>query len=323
MMKKILCILLCTCLLTALVACGGAKNETLKFGVGVDVSASFTAATEDAAGKANSTVTVAAVLVDNAGKIVKCAVDTVETKGTFDVAGKATAPTTPVLSKYEQGDSYNMVEYGKAQAEWYKQADAFCKLVEGKTAAEVKALVAEGDKGADEVINAGCTIMIAEFVRAIDKAVKNAADSAATAASDVSVAVFVEASSKDATEDADGQHKYETTVIGAALDGGKITVSVSDCAQTVFKFGADGSKKAEPTTATKREQGDAYNMVLYGSAKAEWYKQADAFDAALVGKTAGEVSALMGADNYGNADLQAANCTILVNGFVGAASKLK
>ena len=63
-------------------------------------------------------------------------------------------------------------------------------------------------------------------------------------------------------------------------------------------------------------------MVAYGGAKQEWYKQADAFDAACIGKTVPGVAALAGGDGMGSADLQAAGCTIRVDGFVKAASKL-
>ncbi len=321
-MKKIVSALLCVLMLVGLVACGGEKTETLKFGLGVYFDGSSVAATEDVNGNVTSTVTAAAVLVDNDGKIVKCALDTIETKGTFDAAGKATAPNG-LTSKYEQGDNYGMVAWGGAKSEWYKQVDNFCKLVEGKTVGQVAALVAEGNKGTEEVVNAGCTIMIHEFVKAIDAAVKNAADSDATKDSKLSVAFSVEVTSKDATEDADGQFKYETTVVAAALDGNKIIAAKSDCVQADQKIDATGKLSGNFTLISKREAGDNYNMVAYGGAKAEWYAQADAFDAALIGKTAGDVNALLGENGYGNADLQAANCTILVNGFVAAAAKLK
>jgi hypothetical protein len=35
-----------------------------------------------------------------------------------------------------------------------------------------------------------------------------------------------------------------------------------------------------------------------------------------------EIAAMMGEDNYGTADLKNAGCTVLVNGFVKAASKI-
>jgi hypothetical protein len=216
-----------------------------------------------------------------------------------------------------------MVKYG-AKSEWYAQADAFMALVKGKTADEVKALVAEGDKGTEEVINAGCTIMINEFVQAIDKACKNAADSNATAAHTLKLGMFTEQTCTDATADKNGQSKLETTMFAAAIDAdGKVVVASTDCAQVAFTFDVAGASTYDLTKAvsTKKELGDDYGMVKYG-AKAEWYAQAAAFDAACAGKTISEITGFMGEDNYGNADLKAAGCTILVNGFVKAAQKL-
>ena len=54
----------------------------------------------------------------------------------------------------------------------------------------------------------------------------------------------------------------------------------------------------------------------------EWNEQAAIFDAQCIGKTAAEVASLKGENNYGSSDLQSAGCTVLVNGFVAAASKI-
>ena len=73
---------------------------------------------------------------------------------------------------------------------------------------------------------------------------------------------------------------------------------------------------------SKKQQGDDYGMVEYAGSAKDWYDQAAAFDAACIGKTAGEVAGLMGSDSKGNADLQAAGCTVVVSEFVKAASKI-
>ena len=70
-MKKFICVLLCVlmCAATvALVACDK-KEETLKFGMGVHISASATDATADKDGTGKVDVTIAAVTVDKDGKI--------------------------------------------------------------------------------------------------------------------------------------------------------------------------------------------------------------------------------------------------------------
>ncbi len=326
-MKRILCALLVALLMLStltLVSCDK-EPETLKFGLGVYVNVTKAdSATEDADGQGNVAVTAAAVTVDAEGKIVSCVLDTADNTVKYTAEGKAVANNS-FKTKYELGKDYNMVTYGGAAKEWYEQADAFMALVTGKTLDEVKALVAAGNKGNDEVINAGCTIMISDFVKAIEKAYKNAADSAATADTKLKLGMHTEQTCTDATEDKGGSSKLETTAFAAAVDAdGKVVVASSDCAQITFTFDAAGVSTYDLTKAvqTKKEQGDNYGMVSYAGAAKEWYAQAAAFDAACVGKTASEIASLMGSDNYGNADLKAAGCTILVNGFVKAASKI-
>ncbi|MBE6676393.1 MAG: hypothetical protein E7594_06085 [Ruminococcaceae bacterium] len=326
-MKRILCALLVALLMLSTLTLVGCNKEaqTLKFGLGVYTNVSKAdSATEDADGQGKVAITAAAVTVDADGKIVSCVLDTADITVKYTADGKAVANDS-FKTKYEQGKDYNMVTYGGATKEWYEQADAFMALVAGKTLDEVKALVAEGNKGNDEVINAGCTIMINEFVLAIEKAVNNAADSAATSAHTLKLGVHTEQTCTDATEEKAGKNQVETTFFAAAVDAdGKVVVASSDVAQVAFTFDAAGASTYDLNKAvqTKKEQGDNYGMVAYGGAAKEWYAQAAAFDAACVGKTASEIAGFVGADNYGNADLKAAGCTILVNGLVKAAQKI-
>ena len=343
-MKKFICVLLGILMMVstlALVSCDKQGTEdttageqttapeatetTVKFGMGVytNVSAA-TDATEDKEGQGKVAITAAVLTVDADGKVVACDIDTADltVKYTFD--GKAIA-NDGFKTKYELGADYNMVAYGGAAKEWFEQVDAFESVVVGKTLDEIKALVAEGNKGTDAVVSAGCTIMVAEFVSAIEKAFANLTDSAATSANTVKVAFDVAQSTKDAAEEVNGQNQVEATVVGAALDAqGKVVVAASDCVQVKFTFDATGASTYDLTKAvsSKREAGANYGMVAYGGAAKEWFEQADAFNALCVGKTAAEIAALCGADNYGTEELKAAGCTILVNGLTKAAAKL-
>lgn len=328
-MKKSFVLVMCLILAVSAMFVGcGTKQEapaTLKFGSGVYVSAPATTdATADKDGSGKLDVTVAAVTVDANGKIVTCALDTASNTVNFTKDGKAVA-NTEFKTKYEMGKDYNMVAYGGAKKEWYEQADAFEALVAGKTLAEVKALVGAENKGTDEVVNAGCTIMINEFVAAIEKAYNAAADSNATAESTLKVTAATEQTCTDATADKDGSNKVATTVFAAAIDkDGKIAAAASDCVELAFTFDTKGVSTLDTTkaVASKKEQGANYGMVAYGNAAKEWFEQAAAFDAACIGKTGNEIAGLMGEDGKGVADLQAAGCTIYVSGFVKAASKI-
>lgn len=309
------------------------KDDTataLKFGMGVVASyGEVKDASDEGNGSAEAVVDVAAVLVDADGKIVKCVLDCADSKAAFTAEGVAEA-AGEFKTKYELGDDYNMVTYGGAKAEWYAQADAFAALVAGKTIDEVKALVAEGDKGTDEVINAGCTIMIADFVNAIEAAVKNAADSQATADSTLKLGVVTSQSNKDASEEADGEIELATTAVATALDAeGKVIVASTDTAAVKFTFDTKGVSTTDTTAAivTKKAAGTDYGMAAYGNdlngdgIVKEWNEQGAAFDAALVGKTATEIGALAVETGYGAADLQTAGCTIHVGDMVKAAVK--
>ena len=327
-MKKLLTITLCVLMVASMLFIGGCANKTaatVKFGSGVAISApTVTDATADKNGSGKIDITIAAVTVDADGKIVACALDTASNTVNFTADGKAVA-NAEFKTKYEAGKDYNMVAYGGAKKEWFEQADAFETVVAGKTLAEVKALVAEGDKGTSEVIDAGCTIMIAEFVSAIEKAYNAAADSEVTAADTLKVTAVTEQTCTDATEDKDGSNKVSTTFFATAVNAeNKVVAASSDCVELSFTFDTKGVSTLDTTKAvsSKKEAGANYGMVAYGGAKKEWFEQAAAFDAACIGKTASEIAGLIGEDGKGVADLQAAGCTIYVTGFVKAASKI-
>ncbi len=324
-MKRIFSLCLCLVMVAAMLTGCGKADAKLKFGSGVYVSApAATDATADKNGSGKLDVTVAAVTVDADGKIVACALDTASNTVEFTADGKAVAKSE-FKTKYELGKDYNMANYSTIKKEWFEQADAFETVVVGKTIDEVKALVAEGNKGTDEVVNAGCTIMINEFVGAIEKAYKAAAEADVTANDTLKVTAATEQTCADATAEKDGSNKVSVTVFAAAVNAeGKVVVGNSDCVEVTFTFNAKGASTLDTTKAvsSKKELGANYGMANYSPIKKEWFEQAAAFDAACIGKTGAEIAGLKAEDGKGVADLQAAGCTIYVNGFVKAASKI-
>ena len=125
--------------------------------------------------------------------------------------------------------------------------------------------------------------------------------------------------SKDAG-DADGEAKYDVTVVAVTVDdNGVIQSCIIDSIGTSVLFDVDGAIVSDLTAEipTKNELGDAYNMKLYGGAVAEWYEQAAALASYAVGKTVEELRA--GAvDETGHAvdaDL-ATTATIYLGGYV-------
>ncbi len=338
-MKKLFSILLAALMVATcftITGCGEKEATTLKFGMGIHAAyGSAKDASEDGNGSASVAATAAAVLVDADGKIVKCIIDTTDNSVGFTAEGTAAA-ASEYKTKGELGADYNMAAYGSdangdgVVKEWFEQRDIFCGLVAGKTIDEVKALVVNGYQGTEEVMTAGCTIGIADFVLAVEKAVADATDSAATANDTLNLGIVSTlGSTKDASEDGDGSMEVTINVSAAAVNADKKAVVVdTDVLAAKFSFNAEGVSTTDTTAAlsTKGELGAGYNMAAYGSdangdgVVKEWFEQADAFDAACAGKTADEIAALV-VEGYGVDTLKTAGCTIAISDMAAAAVK--
>ncbi len=343
-MKKIISLLLAMVLVAGVAALAGCgNNETpdadndsqeavaLKFGMGVfSRYEAMPDADGDTVADGEYLIDIAAVLVDADGKIVKCVLDAVDNKAQYNSKGEF-VEAGEFKTKYEMLDDYNMVAYGGAQSEWYEQADAFAKLCEGKTLAEVEALAATGadaqGKGTEEVINAGCTIAVVDFIEAIKDAVNNAAESKATAGDTLKIGVVSaqDSDSKNATDEANGENVINTTIACAAIGAdGKVTAMKIDEAVATFTFDAEGKSTMEASAElkTKNQLGTAYNMSAYGQdlngdgKVLEWNEQADALAGLCIGKTATEISAMALDTGYGDEAVQTAGCTIAVSTMV-------
>ena len=337
-MKKILAITLALLMILSLFAFAGCDSEepketegtndetnadsALKLGLGVYTTYDkATDAEEDVDGAASYSTTAAAVLLDANGKVIKCEIDTADIAGAFTAEGKFVSNTS-FSTKGELKEAYGMSAAG--MTEWYKQVDAFEKLVIGKTASEIAGLMANTGKGNDDVIAAGCTIYVSAFVKALDLAIKNAKDSAAKSADTLKLAMNTTLKGADynTEEDTPGALEFETTYAAVTLDASaKITACANDCLGITYSFDEEGKLNGEYTgeVKTKGELKEAYGMSAAGMT--EWYKQAAAFDAACVGKTASEIAGLMGADYKGIASVQSAGCTIYVSSMVTIVAK--
>lgn len=332
-MKKILSVALVVVMLFTVIALAGcSKAETLKFGLGVVANYGEAKAT---AGEFNTTAV--AVLLDAEGKIVKIDLDTAQIKPSWTEDGKK-VDVEDFRTKYDKGTDYNMAAFGKKHdgsdgkaLEWNVQADKFMELAVGKTLDEVKAYMGEDKYAIGDLAAAGCTINIAEFVGALEKAVANAVDSAATAENTLKIALVTSASysNKDADAENDGLNQVDTTIVAAVTDAeGKVVIAKTDCTQGKITFNAKGETTYDATVAVKSklEQGDEYNMAKYGQKHdgsegqpLEWYAQAAEFDKALVGKTAADFAALAGADGYATGDIATAGCTMAIGDMIKAA----
>ena len=304
-MKRILSLIVLLTLLCTLFACGQKPDETpanvsYKLGIGMAVE-------NTAAANSSTESTVAAVLTDADGKIVACRLDAIQMKNLFTEG--AVDATKTFSSKVELGDSYNMVTYGGATAEWYVQAKTVEAFVVGKTATEVAAIVV-GEDGKTEQI-AGCTIMVDAFIEAITDACndKYAVSFESATVPTLGVAVAASLSNKSNEELAKVEAAMDAAAV--AMVDGKVVAATLDCAAPTFTYADDANTVS--FTNTKRELGDNYNMVTYGGAAAEWYAQAQAFANSACGKTAAQVAEL--------SIEGVAGCTIYAGAFKTALAK--
>ena len=274
-MKKTLSILLATILLLA--------STTLLFGCSkeADYTLSVGTAITDAKDKLSVSATVAAVVVDADGKIVICRLDSVDV--TTTVEDGAVKSAVADKTKYEKKDAYGMVEYGGAANEWYKQAEFFENHVIGKTVDEVSAI-----KTGDAELTAGCTIDVADFVKAIVNAMKLERKVSFTSVKDMKLGLGLNAK----VENNKGAAKFVFDTAAIVSVEGNTVAAITDSAEPTVTVAEDGKPESISYKGTKLELGDAYGMVAYGGATLEWYAQAQNFANTAVGKATTALSEL-------------------------------
>jgi hypothetical protein len=131
-----------------------------------------------------------------------------------------------------------------------------------------------------------------------------------------------------------GTAQVDATVATVVTDAdGKIVLCRVDVAQNKFALETDFTN-TEKKFETKKELKERYNMAAYGSDNngdgvvLEWYKQAEAFETFVVGKTVADLETLKNNTQEVNAhhittneELLAAGCTMEIGDFCEAAIK--
>ena len=296
-------------------------SETLKTGLALMPSISDSKDVSEEDGLAQADVSMAAVTVDEDGRVVACTIDAVQVKINFDAEGKiVTDLETQFQTKQALGEDYGMKAASSIGKEWNEQADAFAKYCIGKTAEEISGIAAgEDGKPADVDLAAGCTMHPGNFQWLVVKAIGNAEVSNATADDLIGLGVTTSIdSSKDAGEE-DGLAQAYVTVTAVTVDAeGKVTSAVIDAVQANVNFDTEGkiTTDLEAEIKTKNELGADYGMKVASSIEKEWNEQAKAFADYCVGKTADEIIAIAAGEDGKPADVDlAAGCTMHPGNF--------
>ena len=308
-MKRIFAMLLCLCMIVAIVACDTpAKEADYKLGMGVVVSMD-----SSKTGLAQVDATVAAVVTDADGKIVACRIDVAQSK--MNVTDGAVDTAATFKTKMELGDAYGMApakidnDGNGVTKEWYEQAKAFEAYVVGKTVAEVEAIKTQ-EAGGHQIavdqalLDAGCSMQITDFIAAVVKACKDEQGMSFKTASEFTLGVAANTTAEEstaATADADGVVKMYTDFAATVVVDGKIVAAINDAIQPDITINTAGEIVSSTyKDGTKRERKEAYNMAQFGQNMdnngdgkvLEWYLQSAEFSKFVVGKTAAEVEAM-------------------------------
>ena len=359
-MKKILALVLALAMVATFAACGGdtkddkkdgssaADKVTAEYKLGMGTVVNLDSS-EDSLAQADTTV--ATVVTDKDGKIVSCDIDVAQTKvivegGVVDVEG------TDLRTKTEKGADYGMtaaVNFGMdwngdgVVKEWFEQAKVFEDYVIGKTADQVKNIKTAEVEGhgyviaaEDDLLKAGCTIQISEFITAVVNACNDADAKTFTAAEGFKLGLDIDTVIDESTDAADGADAnvclysdFAATVVDA---DGKIITSIIDAVQPKVAVSKDGAIGEKTFVNTKRGLKADYGMaaaVNYGmdwngdGVVKEWFEQAKAFEDYIAGKTADEVKNIKTSEVEGHGYVIAADdallnagCTIQISSFM-------
>lgn len=284
------------------------SDGVVKTGLAIVPALETADAAEDTEGSVSFDVTQVAVLVDEGGVIVDCAIDGIGETVSFDITGAITSDAPAgVRTKNEKGDDYGMVAWGGAAAEWYQQAEALARYAVGKTVEEMRAgAVGETGYAQDADLASSATIYLGGYVSAIEAAVANAEHLGARTGDELVLASVNSLAADTPALDCDA--------VALTVRDGVITSCRLDALQAKTSVDENGAAVVA-NDRTRRELGYDYGMVTHAGAAYEWFEQADSFAAYVTGMTAEEVMGIAVTEGKAaDADL-ASSVTISIGGF--------
>lgn len=320
-----------------------AADKEYKLGLGVAFG-DFT--------NAQINATAATVVLDDAGKIVACRIDTIQNKFT---AGEEVTFSN-LKTKRELGYDYKMSAFGTSLVgnakvkEWFEQADAFEAWVVGKTVTQIKNMKTQGIDNHGEIytisnekdlLDAGCTISIEEFRDAVVKACEDAQGTTFKTSETFTLGLAINNADHGSSVSEEGGYtvNMNSDIAATVVAGGKILASLNDAMQPKVVVDAEGNVteasvgKGAGILKTKRELMEDYKMAafgtsLVGNAKAtEWYIQSAAFSAHVKGMTKAQLQAMPlqtmsnGYKISNDKALLDAGCTMSIDGIISVVAK--
>ena len=322
-----------------------AADKEYKLGLGVAFG-DFT--------NAQINATAATVVLDDAGKIVACRIDTIQNKFSAD---EEEVNFSNLKTKMELGAAYGMstspyspdLNGDGVVKEWFEQAKAFENWVVGKTATQVKNMklqtASNGYIIADEkdLLDAGCTISIEEFRDAVVNACNDSQSTTFKTSETFKLGLAINNGDNGSSVSEEGGYtvKMNSDIAATVVAGGKILASLNDAMQPQVDVDGEGNVTAQSVgkgagvLKTKRELGTTYGMStspyspdLNGDGVVkEWNEQSAAFSAHVKGMTKAQVQAMptqTASNGYTISNDKAlldAGCTIQITGIINVVVK--
>ena len=323
-MKKFASLLLAATLVVGTFAGCGSNDGTYSIGMGINTALSGKDASAEADGQAQVDSTVAAVVLDKDGKIVKCVIDVAQSKLGVTANGTVVDKDKAFKSKKELKEDYGMKKSSAIGKEWYEQAASLEQYFEGKTVEDVKAIVVKDNHLTDADILSSVSIKVPTYIAAVIEACENAQPAKIGKNDVLNLAIVTTgASSKDATNEAEGNAYINSVYAATTTDAsGKVTACVLDETQSKVYFSTKGVINTNfAEVLTKRELKENYNMKGKSPIGKEWYEQGAAFAEYVVGKTASEILSIPMKDGKpSDADLLT-SVTITISSYVEVIAK--
>ena len=341
-MKKLLAMLLALVMVLSFAACGTTEEPveeptdapveepteepteepvaeaTYTLGLGTVVS-------QTVGDKAQVDATFASVVLDAEGTIVAIDLDVAQSKGVKDDAGVYTAEGFDARTKTEKGPDYGMTVASPIGAEWDAQMAAFEAWALGKTVEYVAGVELVEHNGHNVAMNeadlyAGCTMDISAFQAALADALNNTVEFTTAEEFKLGLGVVTSCSVKETSIE------MYTDYAAVVTAGDVILAARLDAIQPKIGLEADGTTTGIEDLRSKYTKKDDYGMTVASPIGAEWYTQADAFCAYVVGKVAADLEAIELVEHNGHmvalneADLYA-GCTMQVGSYIEATVK--
>ena len=340
-MKKLLAMLLALVMVLSFAACGTTDEPVVEDEPVVDepvvedepvedTAATYTlglgVVVEQSVGeKAQVDATFAAVVTDAEGVIVAVDLDVAQSKGVKTEAGVYTAEGFDARTKTEKGPDYGMTVASPIGAEWDAQMAAFEAWAIGKTVEYIAAVELVESNGhmvaANEAdLYAGCTMQITAFQEALVDALNNTVEFTAESFK-LGLGVVTSCSVKETSIE-----MYTDYAAVVTAEDGSIIAARLDAIQPKINLEADGTTTGIEDLRSKYTKKEDYGMTVASPIAAEWYTQADAYCAYVVGKVAADLEAIELVEHNGHmvalneADLYA-GCTMQVGSYIEATVK--